>query len=182
MRDRSIQSSAGFTLVEILVSMAIIAISAVFSITVIKSVSQQQIEIKNNMQYILATKSIKNAFQEYLYSVNLDAYNDGFISTIYGKGVNWSQKGCNQYAQNAVGEERLKKTMCDIADSLSNQTQETSNLAYNQKDVKITITKATKNNIQYFTVNSSVYYARTQQVIFDRIFVSQVAKGKVTSQ
>ena len=181
MMDHSIQSSAGFTLVEILVSMAIIAISAVFSITVIKSVSQQQIEIKNNMQYILATKSIKNAFQEYLYSVNLDAYNDGFIKTVYGKGVNWSQ-GCNQYAQNAVGEERLKKTMCDIADSLSNQTQETSNLAYNQKDVKITITKATKNNIQYFTVNSSVYYARTQQVIFDRIFVSQVAKGKVTSQ
>ena len=182
MTPRVVKSSEGFTLVEILVSMVIIAISAVFSITVLKSVSQQQIEIKNNMQYILATKSIKNAFQEYLYSVNLDAYNDGLIKTIYGKGINLSQKSCNQYPQNVVGEERLKKTMCDIADSLSNQTQETSSSTFNDKDVKITITKATKNNIQYFTVNSSVYYARTQQVIFDRIFVSQVAKGRVITQ
>ena len=172
----------GFTLIEILVSMVIIAMAAIFSMTVLKNVSQQQISVRDNIQYILATKSIKNAFQEYLYSVNLDGYNDGYIKTIYGKGINYSQKGCNQYPQNVVGEERLKKTMCDIADSFSSETKETSNLTYNQKDIKITITKATSNNIQYFTVNTSIYYASNQQVIFDRMFVTQVAKGQVVSQ
>lgn len=179
MKNRA--NTMGFTLIEILVSMVIISIAAVFSLTVLKSVSQQQIEVKDNIQYILATKSIKNAFQEYLYSVNLDSLNDGLIKTFYGQynGPN----SCNQFSLYGVGEEKLKRTLCDIAASLSNETTTTTNSTYTMKDVMLTVNKATKNNIQYFTVKTNVHFAkRRSDVVFDRIFVSQVAKGQVTTQ
>lgn len=177
----SFQHTNGFTLIEILVSMVLISLAATFSLTVLKSVSNQQIETRNNLQYVLATKSMKNAFDEYIYSVNLDSMNDGLIKSFYG-GYN-GQNSCNKYPQTSIGEVKLRRTLCDIAESLSAESQQYQNNYQNFKDVLLTVHKATKNNIQYFTVKANVHYLQQRNnVLFDRIFVTQIAKGKVVSQ
>jgi prepilin-type N-terminal cleavage/methylation domain-containing protein len=173
----------GFTLVEILVSMVILAITAAITMTVLKSVSQNQIEAKDAMHYAVATKSMKDAFNDFANSYNMDSWPDNQTVTFYG--AYHDTRKCSDYDKpNVVGINLLRLNLCKIAESLSNATfTSISNSAYNLKDVKLLIHKTTKDDINYFTVSVNVHYARQEStVLFDRMFVHQVKKGTIKTQ
>lgn len=173
----------GFTLVEILVSMVILAITSAITMTVLKSVSQNQIEAKDAMHYAVATKSMKDAFNDFANSYNMDNWPDNQTVTYYGT-YNERNKCSHVEKINPVGEAMLRYNLCKVAESLSNATYTSvANSAYNLKDVKLLIHKTTKDDINYFTVSVNVHYTRQEStVLFDRMFVHQVKKGTIKTQ
>ncbi|MEY3884208.1 MAG: hypothetical protein RLZZ379_1486, partial [Pseudomonadota bacterium] len=58
--------NAGFTLIEVLISMLLIAVAAIFSFSVINTSVKKQSDSKSMLQYTWVSKSIKAATTEYI--------------------------------------------------------------------------------------------------------------------
>jgi len=64
----------GFTLIEVLVSTLLISFAAILSLSIIRTISQNQIDKGDIARYVVVTKSIKSAFKEYLNSVSATTF------------------------------------------------------------------------------------------------------------
>ena len=64
----------GFTLIEVLVSTLLISFAAILSLSIIRTISQNQIDKGDIARYVVVTKSIKPAFKEYLNAVPATAF------------------------------------------------------------------------------------------------------------
>jgi prepilin-type N-terminal cleavage/methylation domain-containing protein len=169
--------NSGFTLIEVLVAMLLIAITASFSMTVSRVAAVKQSESKDIINSIYASKSIKNAFNEYLYSVSFDSLPDGLVATKIGS---YNGPGsCLGFPTSSFGEQKLAKTLCEIEEALSSENSEF-DVKENYKRIFLTITKKTSNNMQYFTNRVRITPANnTSTVLFDRMFTNQIALGVI---
>jgi type II secretory pathway pseudopilin PulG len=149
----------GFTLIEVLVSTLLIGFAAILSLSIISTISKNQISTRDNVRYLWVTKSIKSAFNEYLNSV--DAANFIVNETIQ----------CSSSSGGLTAKQTLINQICSAEVFLGNT----------KNAVTLTLLQSAAKNSTYF------YWARvrvvsktanpllpsTADIYFERLFINQ---------
>jgi len=148
----------GFTLIEVMVSMVLLAIAVVFSLSIVKTVVQKQIDAKSMLRYVWVTKSIKAAFNEYISGSDPATFTA--VETL----------GCIDKGAASTGKDRFTTQLCDY----QNMVNAANTPGSASKSLFVTITTSNTNNVYYFTNRVKlVETANNANVVFDRLFVSQ---------
>jgi prepilin-type N-terminal cleavage/methylation domain-containing protein len=123
MSKKNIQ---GFTLIEVLVSTALIGFAAILSLSIISTINKNQISTRDNVKYVWVTKSIKSAFNEYLNSVDATNFvvNETIFCTSSSGGLNAKQTLINQLcnAENFLGNTKNMVTLTLLQSAAKNGT------------------------------------------------------------
>jgi prepilin-type N-terminal cleavage/methylation domain-containing protein len=148
----------GFTLIEVMVSMVLLAIAVIFSLSIVKTVVQKQIDAKSMLRYVWVTKSIKAAFNEYISGSDPSSF--AAVETL----------GCIDKGATSAGKDRFTTQLCDYQ-SMVNAANTPGSAS---KSLFVTIATNNTNNVYYFTNRVKlVETANNANVVFDRLFVSQ---------
>lgn len=148
----------GFTLIEVMVSMVLLAIAVIFSLSIVKTVVQKQIDAKSMLRYVWVTKSIKAAFNEYINGSDPSTF--AAVETL----------GCIDKGATSSGKDRFTTQLCDYQ-SMVNAANIPGSAS---KSLFVTIATNSTNNVYYFTNHVKlVETANNANVVFDRLFVSQ---------
>jgi prepilin-type N-terminal cleavage/methylation domain-containing protein len=148
--------SLGFTLVEVMVSMVLMAFAAIFSMVVIKVVAQRQAEVRNMSQYALVTKSLKSGFNEYINSVEPSSIPNGQVLA------------CQDYGPLATGKEKMNTLICKMEAQLEPLN------GGGKKTIDLTTNFTVVNGIYYFSGRVRILHASCPlSVCLDRILINQ---------
>jgi prepilin-type N-terminal cleavage/methylation domain-containing protein len=148
----------GFTLIEVMVSMVLLAIAVIFSLSIVKTIVQKQIDAKSLLRYTWVTKSIKAAFNEYI-SVSDPST---FLAT--------ETLTCINKGPSSTGKDRFTTQICNYEDMI-NAANTTGSAS---KSLYVNISTSSINNVYYFTNRVKlVESANNANVVFDRLFVGQ---------
>ncbi len=148
----------GFTLIEVMVSMVLLAIAVIFSLSIVKTVVQKQIDAKSMLRYTWVTKSVKAAFNEYISASDPST----FLAT--------ETLGCLNKGPSSTGKDRLTTQLCDY----ENMINAANTPGSASKSLFITISTSSSNNVYYFTNRVKIVEsANNANVVFDRLFVGQ---------
>lgn len=151
----AICNQKGFTLIEVMVSMVLLAIAVIFSLSIVKTVVQKQIDAKNMLRYVWVTKSIKSAFNEYISGSDPSTFTP--VETL----------GCLDKGPASTGKDRLTTQLCDYQNMVNTPGSAS-------KSLFVTISTSSANNVYYFTSRVKlVESSNNANVVFDRLFVSQ---------
>lgn len=154
----AIGTQKGFTLIEVMVSMVLLTIAVIFSLSIVKTVVQKQIDAKNMLRYVWVTKSIKAAFNEYISGSDPSTFTP--VETL----------ACLDKGPTSTGKDRLTTQLCDY----QNMVNATNTPGSTNKSLFVTISTSSANNVYYFTNRVKlVESANNANVVFDRLFVSQ---------
>lgn len=154
----ALNTQKGFTLIEVMVSMVLLAIAVIFSLTIVKTVVQKQIDAKSMLRYVWVTKSVKAAFNEYINGSDPSSF------------VSVETLGCIDKGTASTGKDRFTTQLCDYQ-SMANAANTPGSAT---KSLFVTITTSSTNNVYYFTNRVKlVETTNNANVIFDRLFVSQ---------
>lgn len=150
------KNSRGFTLVEVMVSMVLMAFAAIFSMLVIKVVAARQAEIRNMTQYTLVTKSLKSGFNEYINSVDPATITNGQVLV------------CANFGPSATGKDKMTTLICDMEAQLLPLNGST------KKTIDLTTNVTIVNGIYYFSGRVRVLHSSCpSSVCLDRVLVNQ---------
>jgi prepilin-type N-terminal cleavage/methylation domain-containing protein len=150
------KNSRGFTLVEVMVSMVLMAFAAIFSMLVIKVVAARQEEIRNMTQYTLVTKSIKSGFNEYVNSVDPATIPSGQLLL------------CANVGPLATEKDKMTTLICDMEKQLLPLNGGT------KKIIDLTTNVTQVNGIYYFSGRVRVLHSSCpSSVCLDRVLVNQ---------
>ena len=156
------KSMQGFALVEVLVSMLLLSFAVVFSLSMVKTVVQKQIDSKSVLNYAWVSKSVKSGFAEYLSGVDASLLGSEFPSL--------QTLGCVNKGLNATGKDRFTTQLCDFETLINNALP----AGAAQKSLNVTISTAVSNNVYYFTGRIRIADSNNPaNVAFDRLFVTQ---------
>lgn len=152
----------GFALVEVMVSMMLLSLAVIFSLSVVKTVVQRQIDTKGVLANAWVTKSVKAAFNDYLNGVD--------ATTLASEFPPLETLGCVNKGTNSTGKDRFTTQLCDYQTQINGaQASGTS-----PKTLTVTIATAVSNNVYYFTGRIRISdTTNPANVMFDRLFVSQ---------
>lgn len=154
--------NAGFTLIEVLISMLLIAVAAIFSFSVINTSVKKQADSKSMLQYTWVSKSIKAATTEYI--------NAEYIMVEPTTFANLETLTCDNQGPSAVGKAKFTTQLCDYQTRLNSSAQS----AAATKEIAVTISVSAINGVYYFTNRLQIYNsANHSDIVFDRLFVSQ---------
>jgi len=146
----------GFTLVEVMVSMVLISFAAIFSMIVIKVVSQRQAEIRNMTQYTIVTKSLKSGFNEYVNSVDPATIPNG--ETLV----------CADFGPAATGKAKMTTLICSMESQLLQSNPSS------KKTIDLTTNVTVVNSVYYFSGRIRILHSSCPaSVCLDRILVNQ---------
>lgn len=154
----TLNTQKGFTLIEVMVSIVLLGIAVIFSLSIVKTVVQKQIDTKSMLRYVWVTKSIKAAFNEYINGSDPSSF--AAVETL----------GCIDKGAASTGKDRFTTQLCDYQ-SMVNAANTPGSAT---KSLFVTITTSSANNIYYFTNRVKlVETTNNANVVFDRLFVSQ---------
>ncbi len=154
--------NAGFTLIEVLISMLLIAVAAIFSFSVINTSVKKQSDSKSMLQYTWVSKSIKAATTEYI--------NTSYMMVEPTTFANLETLTCDNQGPSAVGKGKFTTQLCDYQTRLNSGSQS----AAATKEIAVTISVSAINGVYYFTNRLQIYSsANHSDIVFDRLFVSQ---------
>ena len=150
----------GFTLIEVLVSTALIGFAAILSLSIISVINKNQIITRDNVKYVWVTKSIKSAFNEYLNSV--DASNFAINEVLF----------CSSSSGGLTAKQKLITQICNAENFLGNS----------KHIITLTLLQSEAKNSRYFywgrvrIINkyaSSPLTPSIADIYFERLFINQ---------
>ncbi len=143
-------------MIEVMVSMVLMALAAIFSMLVIKVVAQRQAEIRSMTQYTLVTKSLKSGFDEYMHSVDSTTIPNGQVLL------------CVDHGALATGKNKMTTLICNMEAQLI-----PSNGAA-KKTIVFTTNVTLVNDIHYFSSRVQIRHTSCPSgICLDRILVNQ---------
>lgn len=160
----------GFTLIEVLVSTLLISFAAILSLSIIRTISQNQIDKGDIARYVVVTKSIRSAFKEYL-----NAATTAFIAneTICCDNPLTASSTCPSLA-GGIAKENLVKQICAAEVYLDQSLYK----------ISFTVMQSAPSNGTYFYTSRirimdkktlNFYTATSSEIKFERLSYDQLS-------